>query len=160
MTETPDIVERLRTLESQATPAPWFTLDAPWLPGGCETSILSESPDPHVARWICDFDFPMMDEDDRLSECPGADADLIVHARNALTELLTTIEALTAERDGLRAKLEAAEEALEPFVEGAAHTSVFLRSREKMHPAGQDLYAEDVQRAAATLTQIRSADGD
>lgn len=42
-------------------------------------------------------------------------------------------------------------EALEPFVEGAAHTQVFLRSREKMHPAGQELYQQDVDRARAAL---------
>jgi len=43
-------------------------------------------------------------------------------------------------------------EALEPFVSGYSHTSVFLRSREKMHPAGQDLYEEDVERARQALT--------
>lgn len=45
--------------------------------------------------------------------------------------------------------------ALEPFVQGYSHTSVFLKSRQKMHPAGQDLYAEDVERARATLAKLK-----
>lgn len=42
-------------------------------------------------------------------------------------------------------------EALQPFVDGAGHTQVFLRSRQKMHPTGLDLYAEDVARASNAL---------
>ena len=44
-------------------------------------------------------------------------------------------------------------EALEPFVSGAGHTMTFLRTREKMHSAGQELYMEDVRRARAVLEQ-------
>lgn len=52
--------------------------------------------------------------------------------------------------------LEEAERALEPFVSGAEHTMIFLRTREKMHPAGQGLYREDVERARATLSKIQA----
>tara|TARA_Y100001951_G_scaffold88698_2_gene80459 strand:+ start:2835 stop:3218 length:384 start_codon:yes stop_codon:yes gene_type:complete len=87
-----DDVAELRKLLEAATPGPWFTLDPPWLPGGAETSILAESPDPHVARFICDFDLCMMDDDDRKSENPDADAALIVAAVNALPDLLDRLE--------------------------------------------------------------------
>ena len=46
-------------------------------------------------------------------------------------------------------------EALEPFVTGAAHTRIFLQSRERMHPAGQDLYDADVATARQALTEWR-----
>lgn len=48
-------------------------------------------------------------------------------------------------------------EALEPFVSGATHTTVFLTSREKMHPAGRDLYADDVFRASLTLAAYHAS---
>lgn len=76
--------EELRELHEAATPGPWYTLDPPWLESG-ETSILAESPDPHVARFICDFDMWQFDPDneaDKISENPDEDARLIVHLRN------------------------------------------------------------------------------
>ena len=51
---------------------------------------------------------------------------------------------------------EALAEALEPFVTGYSHTSVFLSSREKMHSAGRDLYREEVESARAALAAYRS----
>lgn len=95
MTEAEALVERMRALDAKATAGPWYTLDPPWLPSGTETSILAESPDPHVARFICDFDLWALDDEAdaaRKSECPDADADLIVAIRNALPDLLTLIE--------------------------------------------------------------------
>lgn len=59
-------------------------------------------------------------------------------------EAANRIEALEAENARLR-------DALVPFVEGYTHTNVFLRTREKMHPAGQDLYHEDVERARQAM---------
>ena len=92
-----DLIERLRALDTAATPAPWYRLDPPWLPSGCETSILAGSPDPHVATFICDFDFFAFDEEDeKTSECPDADADLIVFLRNNVTGLADEITALRA----------------------------------------------------------------
>ncbi len=108
---TDDIKARLRELLAKATPGPWFTLDPPWLPGGSETSILAESPDPHVARFICDFDLWALDDDeDRKSECPDDDARLIVECVNALPDLLDhieTLEARIAELEGENARLHA-----------------------------------------------------
>lgn len=66
---------------------------------------------------------------------------------------IASVRAVEAERDLWRKRAEGLEAALTPFVEGAAHTQVFLRTREKMHPAGQDLYAEDVDRARAALAK-------
>lgn len=87
------LAEELARLDANATPAPFYTLDQPWLTHG-ETSILSESPDPHVARYICDFDLGMfVDEDDKTSECPQADADLLVWLRNHVPEILTALRA-------------------------------------------------------------------
>ena len=97
-----ELIERLRGLLTKATPGPWYTLDAPWLPAGAETSILAESPDPHVARFICDFDLWALDDDeDRKSECPDADAALIVAAVNELPGILDLLESQAAEIERL-----------------------------------------------------------
>jgi hypothetical protein len=48
-------------------------------------------------------------------------------------------------------------EALEPFVSGAGHTMTFLRTREKMHATGQELYLEDVRRARAAIAKATGA---
>lgn len=97
MTDTRTLIERLEALDREATPGPWFTLDAPWLPGGSETSILAGSPDPHVATFICDFDmWAIDDEDDRKSDNSDADAAAIVTLRNALPEIITALH----EREG------------------------------------------------------------
>lgn len=105
-----DLIERFKGLLANATPGPWYTLDAPWLPSGSETSILAESPDPHVARFICDFDIWELDDDeDRKSENPDADAALVVAAVNELPGLLYRLQALSAEVERLRLDLEAAE---------------------------------------------------
>lgn len=78
-----DFVDQLRALEGRATEGPWYRLDPPWLASGSETSILAGSPDPHVATFICDFDFfALCDEDEKTSECPDADADLLIYLRN------------------------------------------------------------------------------
>lgn len=53
----------------------------------------------------------------------------------------------------LTEKIRVLRSALEPFVQGYSHTEVFLRSRERMHPDGQHLYREDVERARAALEQ-------
>lgn len=88
------VAKELRRLDSLATPAPWFTLDPPWLPSGTETSILAESPDPHVARFICDFDFWALDDEadaDRKSQNPDGDAELMVWLRNNVPLILATL---------------------------------------------------------------------
>ena len=98
MMDDRELIERLRGLLANATPGPWYTLDAPWLPSGSETSILAESPDPHVARFICDFDIWALDDDEgRKSENPDDDAALIVAAVNELPGLLDRLQALSAE---------------------------------------------------------------
>lgn len=63
-------------------------------------------------------------------------------------------DADAAEITTLRQQLAEAREALEPFVSGYEHTSIFLRSREKMHETGRSLYAEDVQRARGVVAKI------
>lgn len=76
------------------------------------------------------------------------EADAIA-AWNTRQSATAPLEAQIAE---LTALVQQMRKALEPFVSGEAHTMVFLRSREKMHPAGQDLYREDVERARTALT--------
>ena len=66
-------------------------------------------------------------------------------------EWLEILAALRAQQHA-----EAMAEALEPFVTGYSHTSVFLSSREKMHSAGRDLYREEVESARAALAAYRS----
>lgn len=93
------LATELTRLDRAATPAPFYTLDPPWLPGGSETSILAGSPDPHVARFICDFDLWALDDDsdgDRKSECPDADAALLVWLRNHVPEILAALNTRTA----------------------------------------------------------------
>jgi hypothetical protein len=55
----------------------------------------------------------------------------------------------------LEALLRECEEGLEPFVSGAGHTMTFLRTREKMHPTGQELYLEDIRRARTLAAKLR-----
>lgn len=47
-------------------------------------------------------------------------------------------------------------EALSPFVEGAAHTRVFLVSREKMNPVGVEIYDAAVEQARAAISKATS----
>lgn len=120
-----DVVEsRLRELLAKATPRPWYTLDPPWLTSG-ETSILAESPDPHVARFICDFDmWALDDEDDRKSENPDADAALIVAAVNALPDLLDEITRLRAQVASLTAAVEGERERCARVAEGECENQI------------------------------------
>ncbi len=112
MTNTQGLADELAALDRRATPGPFYTLDPPWLPGGSETSILARSPDPHVARFICDFDMWALDDEedaDRKSECPDADAALLVWLRNHVPEILTALrsdalDAKDAEIARVRAK--------------------------------------------------------
>ena len=67
---------------------------------------------------------------------------------------------LTDENARLTKERDMAVEALRPFVDGAAHTMVFLKSREKMHRCGQDLYQEEVDRARDTLAQLEASKGE
>ena len=98
----------LQELSDAATPGPWFTLDPPWLPSDSETSILAESPDPHVARFICDFDlWAALDDEadaDRKSQNPDGDATLIVALRNAVPQIVAALRAAD-EVEALRAAL-------------------------------------------------------
>lgn len=111
-----ELIERLRGLLANATPGPWYTLDAPWLPSGSETSILAESPDPHVARFICDFDIWALDDDEgRKSENPDDDAALIVAAVNELPGLLDRLEALSAEVERLKEALATCDDAIREY---------------------------------------------
>lgn len=104
---TPD-TEALRAALAKMTPGPWYTLDPPWLPSGSETSILAESPDPHVARFICDFDLWALDDEDdaaRKSEVPDWDAAGIVALRNAAPALLDALDAANARLAELEAEI-------------------------------------------------------
>lgn len=58
---------------------------------------------------------------------------------------------MTYEEKRLRAENERLREALRPFVVGARHTRLFLTSRERMHPAGVDLYDEAVAAGRSAL---------
>lgn len=86
------LAERLGELEKQATPGRWYTLGAPWLPPGCETSILAGSDDPHVAKFVCDFENFGVDEGDEEGPKNGwNDAALIVALKNALPKILEAL---------------------------------------------------------------------
>lgn len=102
-----DFVAQLRLLDQRATAAPFYRLDPPWLAGGSETSILAGSPDPHVATFICDFDFfAFSDEDEKTSECPDADADLLIYLRNHAVEIANEIANLRAQAERLVSTIE------------------------------------------------------
>ena len=72
-----------------------------------------------------------------------------------LAKAAAAIITLEAELAAMKARGDRLAEALEPFVTGAAHTRIFLQSRERMHPAGQDLYDADVATARQALTEWR-----
>lgn len=104
---TQALLERLESLMARATPRPWYTLDAPWLPSGTETSILAGSPDPHVATFICDFDtWALDDDDDRKGQNPDEDAALLVAAVNTLPTPISRIRELDTEVERLRYRCE------------------------------------------------------
>jgi hypothetical protein len=108
MAELPaDFVDRLRSLDRNATAAPFYRLDPPWLAGGSETSILAGSPDPHVATFVCDFDFfAFSEEDEKTSECPDADADLLIYLRNHAADIADEIADLRAQAERLVSTIE------------------------------------------------------
>lgn len=68
-----------------------------------------------------------------------------------IEELKSWKAAEDAHHHAMRAEIKRLREALEPFVLCYEHTAIFLRSKEKMHPDGQDLYRKDVERARAAL---------
>lgn len=121
--------ETLRALAEKATPGPWRHVAGDAVLAGKDASLAV------VASFERD-----------------QDRDLSIYLRNAVPEILALLE---ADKDERVAALEAdngrMREALEPFVEGYSHTAVFLRTREKMHSAGLDLYREDVERARRAL---------
>ena len=91
-------LDALKALYERATKGVWYLLETPWLPRGSETTILAGSPDPHAAKFVCDFENFGEDED---SEKNGwNDAELIVALHNAFPALLARLEA--AERDAER----------------------------------------------------------
>lgn len=92
-----DFITKLRELEARATPGEWFTLDPPWLDSG-ETAILLGSPDPHAATYLCDFDMPFLNEDQK-GENQMEDAALIVHLRNNVPAILALAEEVERMRE-------------------------------------------------------------
>ena len=86
----------------KATPGPWYRLEPPWLARDCRTSVLAGSPDPHVATWVADLEFVMMDENDRLGD-DWADAAFIALTRTAAPALA---QAYKECREVIRSNLE------------------------------------------------------
>jgi len=106
----------LERLDQQATPSPFYELGSPWANG--RPAIMAESPDPHVARFIADFDMTgLVDDEDKLSEQPDADAALLVWLRNHVPEILAalqpTADSTAPSRDDVEADLEACERAID-----------------------------------------------
>lgn len=102
-----DFVARLRLLDANATAAPFYRLDPPWLSGDSETSILAGSPDPHAATFICDFEFfAFSDEDEMTSECPDADADLLIYLRNHAADIADEVANLRSQAERLVSTIE------------------------------------------------------
>ena len=86
--------DQLEAAMKAGTQGEWYTLDPPWLPHGCETSILAGSNDPHVARFICDFDMWQFDDEgdaDKKSTNPDADAEFIVLCRNNAATIIAAL---------------------------------------------------------------------
>lgn len=134
---SPTRIAEITALAEAATPGPWYTLDPPWLPSGANTSILAESPDPHVARFICDFDLWTLDEEsDKVSERPDADAAFIAAARTAVPELLAEREAMVARMAELEGVAERKQK--DDFTHG-----YLIAVSHIMHQHGEDVIAED-----------------
>lgn len=82
---TPADLDRLEALYEKATPGEWYLLGAPWLGRDMETSILAGSPDPHAAKFVCDFENFADDDEDKNG---WNDADFIAALHNAFPALL------------------------------------------------------------------------
>ncbi len=80
----------LKRLMEAATPGPWYLLEQPWLPRGCETMILSGSNDPHAGKAVCDFECQA--EDDEADNNAWHDAELIAFLRNHAPALIAAAE--------------------------------------------------------------------
>ena len=105
-TDTAALVAEARRLADAATPGPWYRLESPWLPRDCGTSVLAGSPDPHVATFVADLDWPMLDEEDRKGD-DWNDAAFIAWAREGVPRLAAALEAASAREARLREALEA-----------------------------------------------------
>jgi hypothetical protein len=153
------MIEELKALAEKATPGPWETDtlksegeygSGPDTVAGFEVTAIYNAKG-EVLFDALNSDAIVVHEDygdedgyvlawDQIS---AANAALIVTLVNNLPAILSALEAVPVMK-----------EALEPFVSGYLHTSVFLSSRERMHPAGQELYAEDVERARQALAAL------
>ncbi len=88
------LAARLRQLLERA-PGPFYLLDQPWLKEG-DTSLLVGSPDPHVAKFICNFDDWGDEDGDSEPIDKWAYASLIELALNELPALLTALQSAKA----------------------------------------------------------------
>lgn len=66
-------LERLKALAEQADPkrdmGKWYVVEQPWLPPGAEPYVVSGNPDPHVAKYVCDFvDVSIAGHEDEFSD--------------------------------------------------------------------------------------------
>ncbi len=126
------IAAELRRLHEAATSGPFYLFGAPWLPRGCETAVLSGSPDPHVAKMVCDFECQSSEESDAPESNGWNDAEFIAYLLNHTEAILAliaaaekcrtlieddfgTIDDSPAKCDRGSAALNAVTEALKPF---------------------------------------------
>lgn len=91
---------KLERLLKEATEGPWYLLGQPWLPSDCKTAMLSGSPDPHVAKFVCDFD--MMADDNEQPDKSWEDAELICFLRNHADAILGLVRAAEATEKALK----------------------------------------------------------
>lgn len=150
---TPERIAELRTLADAATHGPWdwviqdhsmASLGVLPNPGSGDPLVLDVGPckscadraDPKVWKW------------GRCCTPSIEDANFIAAARTAVPELLDEVAAQAE----VIARLT---EALEPFMDGIAHTRNLLSIKERMHPDGLKLFDQEVAAIRTALAYAK-----
>lgn len=95
-----DLLSRLQALYEASSPGEWYLLESPWLPRNCDTSILAGSPDPHIAKFVCDFESFGAEDEDKNPRA-WADAELLVTLKNFWPQLRAELEQAGRMREAL-----------------------------------------------------------
>lgn len=90
---------KLTELLERATKGPFYLLEQPWLDSGMKTALLAKSPDPHVAKFVCDFEFWADEDGDSEPDNSWSDAEFIcflVNHAEAIRDLVVAADKMKA----------------------------------------------------------------
>ncbi len=84
---------KIRRMIEAATQGKWYLLESPWLQRGMNTAILAGTPDPHGAKFVCDFEIQKQESADDAPDTSWEDAALITALKNNAPALADLVEA-------------------------------------------------------------------